>query len=52
MHVPILGEVQNGQISCWKNGHIILKNKLLKLNFEDERQLYANFLIFILTIYC
>ena len=51
VHVPILAGLQNGRISGRKNTHIILKNKLLRVNFQDEGQLYANFLIFILTIY-
>ena len=35
-----------------KNGHILIKNVLLKINFQDEGHLDANFLIYILTIYC
>ena len=34
-----------------KNGSNLIKNKLLKLNFEDEDHLDINFLIYILTIY-
>ena len=34
-----------------KNGSNLIKNKLLKLNFEDEDHLDVNFLIYILTIY-
>ena len=51
MQIPILTEVQNGLVSCCKNGRILIKNPLFKLNFQDERHLDANFLIFILTIY-
>ena len=47
IHVSILTRVQNEQI----NGHILQKNVLLKLNFEDEGHMYASFLVFILTIY-
>ena len=50
MHVLILREVENGRVSDWKNGHIVLKIKLLKINFQDECHLYANFLISVLTI--
>ena len=32
-----------------KNGHVLLKNILFKLNFQDEGQLDSNFLIYILT---
>ena len=35
----------------WHNGHILIKNVLLKINFQDESHLNANFLIYILTIY-
>ena len=34
-----------------KNGHILIKNILLMINFQDEGHLDANFLIYILTIY-
>ena len=30
----------------------MLKNGLLKLNFQDEGHLYANWMFYILTIYC
>ena len=35
MHLAILTGVQLGRISGWKNGHILLKSVVLKLNFED-----------------
>ena len=34
-----------------KNGSNLIKNKLLKLNFEDEGHLDVDVLIYILTIY-
>ena len=37
--------------SFWKNGHILLKNILLKLNFLDGSHLYGNWLFYILTNY-
>ena len=37
--------------SGWKNGHIFLKNVLLKLNFQHDGQLNSNCLIYILTFY-
>ena len=34
-----------------KNGHILIKNVLLKINIQDEGHLDDSFLIYILTIY-
>ena len=51
MYIPILEGVQTIQITIWKSVHIVLKTKLLKINFQDEGQSYATFSIFILTIY-
>lgn len=34
-----------------KNGPILIKNVLLKLSFQEESNLYAKLLLFILTIY-
>ena len=50
MHILILTGVQNGQISGWKNGQILIKNVLLELNFQDEGPLYAGYLFYILDI--
>ena len=35
-----------------KKGHVLLKNVLFKLNFQDEGHLDSNFLIYILTNHC
>ena len=35
-----------------KDGHILIKNVLLKINIQNEGHLDADFLIYILTIYC
>ena len=50
MHIPILTGNQNGSITCYKNGRILIKNVLFKFNFQNEGHLDANFLIYILTI--
>ena len=45
MHILIVTGIQNGRISRWKNGQILIKkNVLLELNFQDDDPLYANFL--------
>ena len=51
MHIPFLTEVQNGRVNPWKNGQTLIKNVFFKLNFQDEGQLAANFLMLILSIY-
>ena len=38
-----------GRISGWKNCHILLKNVLLRLNFQDEGHFYAICLFYILS---
>ena len=50
MHILILTGVQNGRRSCWKNGHILIKNVLLEVNFQDDCPLQANYLFHILVI--
>ena len=35
-----------------KKAHVLLKNVLFKLNFQDEGHLDSNFLIYILTNHC
>ena len=49
--IPIVTPVQNGRISSWTNGYILLKKILVKLNLEGEGCLYANCLFDILSIY-
>ena len=39
--IPILIVVQKGHISLYKSGHNLLKNGLLKLNFEHDGHLHA-----------
>ena len=36
MHIPIITGVENGQISSWKSGRILMKNVLLRLNLQNE----------------
>ena len=36
VQIPILTGVQKGHITDSKSGHILLKNVLLKLNFQGE----------------
>ena len=50
MHIPILIRMQNGRIGRWENGHLLLKNVLLKFIFQDEGHFYANCLFRILAI--
>ena len=50
-HIPILAGVQNGRISGYKNGHILLKNEPLKLHLQEEGHLHANCLFYILSFY-
>ena len=51
MHIPIPTGVQNVCKTLLKNSHILIKNVLLNINFEDEGHLHAYFLIHILTIH-
>ena len=41
-----LNRVKNGRFISLKIGNILLKKFLLKLNFLDEEQLYANFQLY------
>ena len=50
--IHILTVDQNGRVRLWENSHICWKMSFLKLVFWDEGHLHANFLFFILTIYC
>ena len=50
-HNPILTGVQNIRINSWKTGHILLKNLLLKLIFQDEGHLYGNCLFYIFSFW-
>ena len=50
MHIPILTGVQKTRIGGW-NGHFLLKNLHVKLNYQDEGHLYASCLFYILSIY-
>ena len=54
MHICILTSVQKGRIYSWKQGHILLTNVLLKINFEHEGHLYANclFCVFYFFVKC
>ena len=52
MHIPILASVQNVRISRWRNGHILIKNLLLKHIFQDKDHLYGNSLFYVVSIYC
>ena len=49
--ISILTKAQKGHISGLKNGHILRKDGLLKLNFQGEGKLDAYFFIYILTVY-
>ena len=51
MHFSILIGVQNGPISSWKNEIFFWKMFFLKLNFQDEDQLYAHCLFHIMPLY-
>ena len=51
MHICILTRVQKGRVCSWKQGHILLINVLLKINFEHEGHLYADCLFYTPTIY-
>ena len=50
MHILTLTRVQNGHISRWKNGQILIKNLLLEVNFQDARPLYGNCFSYIIAI--
>ena len=50
MHIPILKWVQNGRLSSWKNGHILLEMYFSKLNFLVKGLLYANRFLCIMTV--
>ena len=54
MHIRIITRVQKGRICGWKEGHMLLLNVLLTMNFEHEGHLYANclFCIFSFFIKC
>ena len=47
----VLAGFQKIHISGYKGGQNLLKNILLKLNFQHEGYLYSNCLFYILTIY-
>ena len=51
MHSPILTGNQNRRIICYKNGRILIKNVILKFNFQNEGHFHPDFLIYVLTIY-
>ena len=51
MNIYILAEAQNERMSVGKNGHTLLKDVLLKINFQDKGHLYVRCLLYILTIY-
>ena len=51
MHIPILTGNQKERISGWKNGHILLKELLLKKYFEYADHLSASCFFLFLTIY-
>ena len=51
MHICILTRVQKGRVCSWKQGHILLINVLLKINFEHEGHLYANCLFWIFSLF-
>ena len=52
MRSSILKGAQNGRISSRKNVIFFWKKFFLKLNFQDEDQLYANCLFHILSLHC
>ena len=54
MHIRTITRVQKGRICGWKEGHMLLLNVLLTMNFEHEGHLYANclFCIFSFFIKC
>ena len=49
MHIHILTMIQKGRIPDWKMTMFYLKNVLLKLDFQGEGNLYANFLFYNLS---
>ena len=49
LHIPILTGVRKGHNSGRKISHILLKNVLLKLNFQGKGRLYANCFFHILA---
>ena len=51
MHIPILTGIQNVSQMLLKNGCILSKNVVLKINYQNEGLLDVNFLIYMLTIY-
>ena len=51
-NIPILTGVQKRYNSGQKGGHNLLRNGLLRSNFQHEGHLYTNCLICIQTIYC
>ena len=51
MEIPNLIGVQKGHLVVKKNGHNLLQNVLLKLNFPYDGHLYVNRLVYILTVY-
>ena len=48
MYFPILTIVQTGRFTSWKIDFSFWKLLILSLNFQDEGQLSANFLFYIL----
>ena len=50
-HIFIIIGAQNGRISCWNNVIFFWKICILKLNFQEQNQLYANCLFHILSLY-
>ena len=49
--ILILREIQKKRITGWKNSHNLLKNILFQLNFQNEGNLYANCLFYVLSFY-
>ena len=51
MHIVFLTGVQNGRIRRSKNVLILIKNVLLKMNFQNEGHSDAHCLLYVLSIY-
>ena len=51
-HIPILAEAQNERLLSWKKSYSGKKMFFLKLNFQDESHLHADYLFCILVLYC
>ena len=51
VQILILTDFQKKRITSWKNGHNLLKNILFQLNFQDDGNVNANCLFYILSFF-